>query len=76
MWLAGARETVTGRVDVPRLELKQPWSNLIARGQNMSCRSWRTDFRGDLIICSGAAVDQVALLCFDVDPEPRGVTSR
>lgn len=35
------------------LSLKQPWANLIASGKKtIETRKWKTNYRGDLIICS------------------------
>ena len=35
------------------LSVKQPWANLIASGQKtIETRLWRTDYRGQLLICS------------------------
>lgn len=35
------------------LSVKQPWANMIARGEKtIELRSWGTRHRGDLIICS------------------------
>lgn len=40
------------------LSVKQPWANMIARGQKtIELRSWATRHRGDLIICSSALPD-------------------
>lgn len=38
---------------VRALSLKQPWANLIAQGtKTIETRSWKTNYRGDLLICS------------------------
>ena len=35
------------------LSVKQPWASLIASGQKtIETRTWRTDYRGDLLIVS------------------------
>ncbi len=40
------------------LSVKQPWANMIARGEKtIELRSWRTRYRGDLMICSSALPD-------------------
>jgi hypothetical protein len=43
---------------VKALSVRQPWAYLIATGKKtVECRSWRTDYRGPLLICaSGRAV--------------------
>jgi len=41
---------------VKALSVRQPWAELIAQGRKtLELRSWRTDYRGPLLICSGAA---------------------
>ena len=35
------------------LSLKQPWANLVAEGKKtIETRIWKTNYRGDLVICS------------------------
>jgi hypothetical protein len=35
------------------LSVRQPWANMIASGQKtIETRTWPTDYRGDLLICS------------------------
>jgi hypothetical protein len=35
------------------LSLRQPWANLIANGlKTIETRKWKTNYRGDLVICS------------------------
>jgi len=35
------------------ITLRQPWANLIAEGKKtIETRKWRTEYRGDLVICS------------------------
>lgn len=35
------------------ISLKQPWANLVAsRKKTIETRKWKTDYRGDLVICS------------------------
>jgi len=35
------------------ISLKQPWANLVASGEKtVETRKWKTDYRGDLVICS------------------------
>lgn len=37
------------------LSIKQPWASLIAKGwKRIELRSWRTHYRGQLVICSGS----------------------
>ena len=38
------------------LSVRQPWAELVARGdKTVEVRSWGTDYRGPLVICSAAA---------------------
>ena len=38
------------------LSVRQPWAHLIASGEKIiEVRSWQTDYRGKLLICSSAA---------------------
>jgi hypothetical protein len=40
------------------LSLKQPWVGLIMTGQKtIETRKWRTNYRGDIIICSSMNID-------------------
>jgi hypothetical protein len=35
------------------ISLKQPWANLVASGKKtVETRKWKTDYRGELVICS------------------------
>ena len=35
------------------ISLKQPWANLVAGGEKtIETRKWKTEYRGDLVICS------------------------
>ncbi len=35
------------------LSVRNPWATLIADGEKtIECRTWRTNYRGDIIICS------------------------
>ena len=41
------------------LTLKQPWANLVAEGiKEYEFRSWKTNYRGRLLIHAGAGVDK------------------
>lgn len=40
------------------LSVKQPWANLILiRKKTIELRSWRTNYRGPLLICAGSRLD-------------------
>jgi len=44
------------------ITLKQPWASLVANGYKLyEFRSWKTKYRGDVIIHAGKAVDKVAM---------------
>lgn len=46
------------------LSLRQPWASLIASGQKtIEVRSWRTHYRGPLVICASARPRQPPLPC-------------
>jgi hypothetical protein len=46
------------------LSVKQPYAMLIDPGlKTIEARSWRTKFRGDLLICSSLRPDKYALSC-------------
>lgn len=35
------------------LSIKQPWASLVATGiKNIECRTWKTNYRGEILICS------------------------
>jgi hypothetical protein len=41
------------QVRMKALSVKQPWANMIARGEKtIETRTWATDYRGDLLIVS------------------------
>lgn len=41
------------------LSLKQPWAAMIASGEKtIETRTWKTDYRGDLLICASQSVDE------------------
>lgn len=49
------------------LSVRQPWASMIAQGhKTIEWRSWRTHYRGPLLICSGKTPDAV-YLAFDTD---------
>jgi len=59
------------------LSLKQPWAGLIASGEKtIETRSWRTDYRGELLICSSKFFDKSApsYLFVDATCHVRGET--
>lgn len=40
------------------LSLKQPWANMIVLKQKtIETRTWKTEYRGDLLICSSKSID-------------------
>ena len=44
------------------LSVRQPWASMIAQGhKTIEWRSWRTHYRGPLLICSGKTPDAVYL---------------
>jgi hypothetical protein len=46
---------------VKALTIKQPWATLIALGgKNIETRSWKTNYRGSLLIHAGKTIDKVA----------------
>lgn len=51
------------------LSIKQPWAHWIATGvKTIETRTWRTHFRGEVLICISKAVDGKELALFDVLP--------
>ena len=45
------------------LSVRQPWAELIARGaKTLELRSWRTNYKGPLIICSSQNLSDFVLL--------------
>lgn len=63
------------------LSVKQPWANLIKDGyKTIETRTWKTSYRGRLIICSSKAPDKFAspsglpFLMADTYLRPNGVT--
>jgi len=59
------------------LSLRQPWAGMIATGEkNIETRTWRTLYRGDLLICSSLKFDKNATVDWFTDPQYflRGMT--
>lgn len=57
------------------LSLKQPWASLIRdRYKLIETRTWKTDYRGDLLICSSKIIDRLNMEHFKDfyrnEPEP------
>lgn len=49
-------------ITMKALSIKQPWAEMILQGlKKIEVRSWRTDYRGDLLICSSAKPDESLL---------------
>ena len=47
------------------LTIKQPWATLIAEGlKEYEFRSWKTNYRGDILIHAGAGIDKDAMKRF------------
>jgi len=45
------------------LSIRQPWAEMIRSGQKtIELRVWKTEYRGDLLICSGQNVDELMKL--------------
>lgn len=45
-------------VKMKAISLKQPWANLVIQGKKIvETRVWRTNYRGDLVICSSKKPD-------------------
>lgn len=54
------------------LSLKQPWANLVVRGQKtIEVRNWTTNYRGDIVICSSQRPDK-KFIYPDLSREPMG----
>lgn len=44
------------------ITIKQPWATLIAKGyKEYEFRTWRTKYRGDILIHAGKGIDKEAL---------------
>jgi len=56
------------------LTLKQPWATLISKGlKKYEFRSWKTNYRGEILIHAGKGIDKAALIKFkDYGPFPSG----
>ena len=49
------------------ISIRQPWATLIATGEKtLELRSWKTRYRGPLLICAGKTPDDIY---FEFDPE-------
>ena len=47
------------------LTLKQPWATLVAEGiKKIEFRSWKTNYRGKILIHAGVGVDNEAMIQF------------
>lgn len=48
------------------ITLKQPWASLVANGyKKYEFRSWKTKYRGDLLIHAGKGIDMEAMKKFE-----------
>lgn len=48
------------------ITIKQPWATLIAKGyKKYEFRTWRTKYRGDILIHAGKGVDEKAMKKFE-----------
>ena len=57
------------------LSIKQPYATLIANGiKTLEVRSWRTNYRGSLVIVSSKQPDREAMLKYPLQDAPQGVT--
>ena len=55
------------------LSVKQPFASLISTGvKSIEIRSWKTNYRGPLLICSGRSLHSIRPIA--VEGLPRGVT--
>lgn len=62
------------------ISLKQPWANWVALGlKTLETRTWRTNYRGPLLICASMNVDDDAFVdginagIEGTDSQPRGM---
>ena len=60
------------------LSVRQPWANMLVYGhKSIEIRSWRTHYRGPLLICAGKKIDRDAYIPFFLRAkdqwDPRGV---
>jgi hypothetical protein len=59
-------------VKMKAISLKQPWANLVMdKKKIIETRTWKTNYRGELVICSSAKPDFVHVHP-DIDREPMG----
>lgn len=48
------------------ITIKQPWASLIAKGyKKYEFRTWRTKYRGDILIHAGKGIDKKAMKRFE-----------
>ena len=65
-----AKSLKTGHSSTKALTIRQPWAELILRGRKpFELRSWRTNYRGPLVIHAAAKVDAWDARHFGLDPE-------
>jgi len=49
---------------IKAISVHQPWASMIAQGsKNIETRTWYTDYRGDLLICSTLSPDLPGFKC-------------
>ena len=57
------------------LTIKQPWATLIMqKDKRFEFRSWRTKYRGDLLIHAGKGIDKGAMKRLS-NSQPEGITN-
>lgn len=66
-----ANKSVMGeQSNIKALTIRQPWAELILRGRKpFELRTWRTKYRGPLVIHAAAKVDAWDARNFGLDPE-------
>ena len=70
MKAAKTQKRVTDKREVRALTIHQPWAELIIRGRKpFELRSWRTKYRGPLLIHSAAEVDSADARDLGLDPD-------
>ena len=48
------------------ITIKQPWATLIAKGyKEYEFRTWKTKYRGEILIHSGKVIDKKAMARFE-----------
>ena len=68
--MKASKSPKTNKTRIKALTVRQPWAELILRGRKpFELRTWRTKYRGPLVIHAAVKIDSSDARLFGLDPE-------